>query len=518
MKPCLSPSTDRPYHSFLDRTEEHFTKQLLALGTNAVLFEAAVPNLWDRYLHAIPERIRQSWNCNACRHFIQKYGAIVSVRDNGTLHSLVWDESHANPELSDAVELMRSIIEAAKVESVFVSDVAALGDRSSNGFRHLSAHLPSRFVFTSKIQLPNQYVAEKTEDFRILSTALADFSIATLDDAIRVLESDSVHRAAKFVEHAKWLRELKHHDTNRNHTARHNFRWLAVGTAPAGWCHPRGAMIGTLLGDIAAGLGFTEVKNRWDAKMHPLVYQRPQVAPAAGAIAQAEKLVAQLGIERSLARRFATIEDVQATWKPSPSDQVSGGVFGALKARGEVAKLQIRRAGVMTFEKFNREVLPRTTEMELYVPGSGDFVALLTAQHADAPPILQWDRLDRRNPVSWYRYYNGAVAQRFSLTPGTWCKVRAICYLPPAWYGAKSEAPGVLFLLHGAKDAMPSGLALFPEILRSELHGVRSVIESYSKLNKLGEVPDPACGLCLGGGTTVQVRCGGVEYVLDRID
>ena len=63
-----------------------------------------------------------------------------------------------------------------------------------------------------------------------------------------------------------------------------NLTWLAVATAPAGFCHVRSSMIGTLLEDVAAGMPFDAIKQRFDAKMHPLQYQRPTAMPSVPSI------------------------------------------------------------------------------------------------------------------------------------------------------------------------------------------------------------------------------------------
>ncbi len=56
----------------------------------------------------------------------------------------------------------------------------------------------------------------------------------------------------------------------------------------------------------------------------------------------------------------------------------------------------------MTWEKFARTVLPDAETIELYVPAeAAPYVAMVTAANPQAPPILQWDRAERRNPVSW---------------------------------------------------------------------------------------------------------------------
>ena len=46
--------------------------------------------------------------------------------------------------------------------------------------------------------------------------------------------------------------------------------------------------------------------------------------------------------------------------------------------------------------------------------------------------------------------------------------------------GKEHHGAGVLFVLAGARESRQDGSALFPEILKSEFHGIRSVIEAYS--------------------------------------
>jgi hypothetical protein len=65
---------------------------------------------------------------------------------------------------------------------------------------------------------------------------------------------------------------------------------------------------------------------------------------------------------------------------------------------------------------------------------------------------------------------------------------------------------------------------LFPEILRSELHGVRSVIEAYSNRNEL-EVPEGllASGYLFNDGgyaITLTVTAEGFtrNYTIDRLE
>ena len=113
---------------------------------------------------------------------------------------------------------------------------------------------------------------------------------------------------------------------------------------------------------------------------------------------------------------------------------------------------------------------------------------MTTAVHADAPPILKWDAPDERNPFAWYLYPYGSEALMWHLFPGSWVDVTAVVPSPTLWGSVPMPhlGAGVMLTLAGAVDTNErQGNCLFPECLKSELHSVRSTIESYSKHAKL---------------------------------
>jgi hypothetical protein len=190
-------------------------------------------------------------------------------------------------------------------------------------------------------------------------------------------------------------------------------------------------------------------------------------------------------------------------------------------------------ATTMTWEKFAREVLPTAEAIEFYTTTvHDDYVALTTAVHADAPPILQWDHLDQRNPVAGYCWSGGSTASEWELPVGVYVKVNAMTLWPSNWYSkAPNWADRAVFILDGAKQSRnrtPS-LALFPETLKSELHSVRATIEAFSKAGALvGRDESSACGIRIHKSTgsskpwfiRLRVKANGAtqEYNLDRWD
>jgi hypothetical protein len=265
--------------------------------------------------------------------------------------------------------------------------------------------------------------------------------------------------------------------------------------------------------------------------MHPLQYQRPQAAPNAGAIKQAEKVVEQLGAAGSLARRFARLDEVEAIWKPKVTEAPKReGVFGHLKAKGEVEPVTMRVPPVtMTWEKFARTVLPDAEQIEFHARAHRDnFTALVTAANAEAPPILQWDLAERRNPVSWYVWHGGSAPSQYGLSVGNWYPIAAITLKPSMWNDATKhthQGEGVIFIIEAARETRMAGAALFPEILKSEFHGIRSVIEAYSQNAEIANIENAtACGIMLHkGGSWAHVfrvtsKGRAIDYQLDRWD
>jgi hypothetical protein len=179
----------------------------------------------------------------------------------------------------------------------------------------------------------------------------------------------------------------------------------------------------------------------------------------------------------------------------------------------------------ITWVKFQRDVLPHATKIEFMTPSFiANYAALLTAEDLDAPPILQWDHVDKRNPISWYLYHNGSSAEQWSLRRGDYCSVTAISLQPNPDY-VDHQGAGVFFVLEGAKDTRykGAGLGLFPEMLKSELYEVRATIEAYSKAGTLsGYEETNACGLLLQKSSVwnaqFRVRTGdnSAIYRLDR--
>jgi hypothetical protein len=493
------------------------------------LFTTDASDLFDLYLDKLPGE-RQVHNCTACRRFVKDYGGLVAISADGHAIPAMWDADLAPDYYGVTVRALYAASKKARVTGPFMSREGVWGIPRTGEWSHFSVEPPASIKFRHGILTPNQAMAVKREDFRTVATALADFTPAMLAEALRLLEAETLARSERFIGPVKWLADLHAaRAAAKDSRIRDNLLWRAVAAAPDGFCHPRASVVGSLLEDIAAGLAFADIKARFNAKLHPLQYQRPQAAPSAGNIAAAEKIVERMGIAPSLERRFARLDELEAIWKPKAPHAAPKGatVFGHLQSKDAAESVAVNMPTLtMTWVKFAAKILPGAEAVQFAVPSHGNFIAFTSATNMDAPPILKWDREDKRNPVAWYVYHGGSTASQWGLRVG-WCKMNAACLPPPQW-GDKPMpelGTGVVLVLDGAADTRSGqGNALFPESLHGELHAVRATIEAYSRRAEIGGREEAsACGYHLGKGrinVTLRVTSAGqlTDYRIDRWD
>ncbi|MEZ2656950.1 YfaP family protein [Aneurinibacillus aneurinilyticus] len=392
------------YPQFSEVIKHHFST-----FDNLPLFTTDAEGLFEVFLESLPHEARQHYTCSCCRHFVNRFGGLVSISEDGEVTSVMWDDHNTPDFFVEAVKMMKQIVLKSRVTGVFISSDRVLGQPHSGGWDHMSVTLPTQKVYRSGVKTARQVMAEKREDFRILIAGLMEYSLNAIDQAVTLLESESLYRSDKVLGVAKFLQELhiKRQNT-RNSRAQDNITWLAVATAPDGFCHVKSSMIGTLLDDIINGLSFDYISRRFAEKMNPSNYMRAQVAPSQGNIQQAEKIVEKMGIANSLKRRYAIFEEIpHFLWKSNKSEQKSSktnGVFSNIIPKDKDAKsnkVSLPNT-TMTWDKFQRIVLPTAKSIEVMVDNPNRLMAIVTASDQHAPSILQWD-----NPFSWY--YHGGI-------------------------------------------------------------------------------------------------------------
>lgn len=474
---------------------------------------------YDLFLAHLPQSRRKHYECRHCRYFVNRFGGMVSISPAGVRESVLWNPRRHVPHgfFGEATSALRVRVEAAPVTGLFLEcppTLAASPTPKAWGGTFYHMHLPR------PVGAPAARVAQVTEDRRMLAEAAFRYrNVASV--ARDLLRTGAGDRQDKTLPMAEWLVQVV---ALRNTDA----LWLAAANAPAGFCHVKNTVLGTLLEDLLSGKA--DPLKSYNAKVAPLAYQRPQAAPTAGAIDRAEQIFAASGYAPSLERRYATLEDVasRTLWAPAKTAR-DPGVFAHLRPAAPAASAT-PYVQTVTWRKFRNEVLPHAATMAYQVPlHLTAFFAFVTAAHPEAPCLLQWG-----NHVNWYMYHQGSPSARWGLSAGSWVDVRAVVPQPNTWHNVGgrpvgSFGDGAYFILKDARDQRPTnpGLGLFPEELRGDLREVRSVIEAASKAGRISDPGGPlAQGIAFqshGKSAPVLLRVGTASgtlttYQVDRWD
>jgi hypothetical protein len=512
-----------------DRFEQLIAERVAANTEPLFTTDTDPDELWYRYLNHIP-RNKQYYNCNCCRRFIQRYGGLVTIESGVVTKPLLWnlDDPKVHSFFGSSTNYLWAYTKTAKVTGVFLSDEKTWGTPVSVvnvGTKWTHLHGVAKTCAKNPLKTATQQMAEKLEEFKLLKRTLENLNRSTLNTVNSILQQGTLYRSEKAEEIAKWLITLYDETRILDNEHRDVKLWYTVATAPVGYAHVKNTVLGTLIEDVEVGLPFATISRRWSEKLHPLQYMRSTAAPTAGNIAAAEMIFEKLGLENSLKRRFARLDEIPSEafiWREGNVKKVATpkpGLFSELL--NTPTKQMHLPATTMTWVKFARDVLPTVSKMELRVPSSGPFYGFLTAEDATAPPIIQWDSVERRNPFSWYFWNGGTIRQQWGL--GATAKVLAIMESPATWYQPKSHhGDKMFFVLEKCNESLNPKLCLFSEMLKSELREVRSTIEAYSNSRTVPLAPPGvqyANGID-GWGQTYEVSYeAGVQTItLDRFE
>lgn len=502
------------YSKLLEMMESEFDK--ICSIADWHLYKTDVTDLYQIFLDNIPEVVVQHYRCDACRRFVNKYGSLVTITENGELIPAIWPKYGPGIFYNAVAAVREHLTTKAKVISVFYTDRTDLGTPQTGEWRHMSVHLNDRLLMKAH---PGVYgncgerMSASQNDYAAVWRAINDYSIDVVREAMKLINSGALFRSDKVRNTCSAFLNLLN-DINGEIPAVKTakvWRYIASATDP-GYLHIRSSVIGTLLDDIKDGVDMDTIIKKFNDKMDPLKYQRPQAAPSTGNIKRAEQLFKELGFtSKSLERRYATLEDLETIWTPRDTEGIveeSDGVFGRLKSSAKDAPKVTKVDGVidrgaMTWNKFYNEILPHAKSIKINNTSNLPYFSIstfLTAVYPDEKCIFRYG-----NHVSNYMHSASLVRDNVfsAFNIHNMAEVVGICYDPVVW-GRTDNFPdtvGVNFIIKDAKDLImirngSQNTGIFPESLIPELREVRSTIAAYSESDIIkGEESASATGL-----------------------
>lgn len=535
--------------TFSDQDNYPKVRELVAKRIRSVSED---PNMADQYLYLvtprsskklheifidnIPEYARQHYRCNACFMFINRVGALVTIDDNGTLHSVCWDIPLEEVGMfAPAFNEMKKAVESGNIKNVFSYDEKSAYLQEFDG--ELTLGIPATREWThfygelnlANICVPGDKISEEEfrEKLNVSRENLNRWNTPTIKKALAYAGSEDLFNADKVKSQCEHLLKLVETYVT---TVHNNGRLRLMWTNNEFLYHIGGSSIGALLDDFQDdNLSDNECIDRYNSKVDPLRYKRSQAAPSEALIKQAEKLISDLGAENSLKRRFALVSDLpRLLWAPKADEddnkEYRSGVFSKVKSKENAKddyKLVHNDGGKITLVKFMKSVAPDAKRITVMTPARGSYAAYTTAVDMGAPCIVKWDSKEVRNPISQYVYNNGSYRTQWNIFESEVDCV-GIANFPEDLLSEELSQSGALFILQNVYDLQNKASALFADNLIPELFSIRKVIESFSNATPL-ERPEgqKACGLTYNGGTLylkVYTDYAVTSYCIDRLD
>lgn len=372
--------------------------------------------LWQTYLNSFPEgtnpmyRERTEYDCNCCKQFIRRVGNVVAIIDNKFVS--IWDITIDN-FFQEVTNQMSKFIKSKVIENLFRATEQHAGTDKSNEigedgkvrtWNHLYVKIPNNFVIKG-VDI-GAFLGNSRANKEVFKRSMEEITLESAETILELIEQNSLYRGAEhkgivelFIKHKKIYNKTLPQEKD-------NYCW-ATSVILGGAGRIRNTVIGTLLEEISFGDDLDKAVKSFESKVAPANYKRPTALITKGMIEQAQKKVEELGIENSLLRRHAIIDDITINNVLFANRDVkkTKNVFDELKKDVAVNIKNFDKVEEVDIETFIKNILPKANSIELLVENkhTPNFVTLVAPVHKDAPNILKWD-----NNFSWS--YNGEVA------------------------------------------------------------------------------------------------------------
>ena len=392
------------------------------VDNNDVLFLTDVEKdtIWDKYLSSFPNGTnnifveRGEYECNTCKQFLRPYGNVVAINKDGELTS-IWD-IEVDGYYQEVANELSKLVKSKQVRDKFISKFAKLGtstnvqlldDGTTRTWNHFSFELPKSFVdksSDSEESIMGTFRSHKD----VFKRSLDEINIEGIETTLELIEQGSVYRGEEYKNMVSKFLEYKKIYNSLDENKRDNYCWLEVDKAGA-VSKIRNTTIGTLLTDISEGTKSIDASVfAFENKMDPTKFKRPRTVVTARQIENAEKSIVDLGLEESLGRRYAKMEDITVNnvifANRDAKKAMSSSVFDEMKDEVKVHAKNFDKVEEIGIEDFIKTVVPKATSISAIVENKhiNNLMSLIAPLAPKAKTMLKWN-----NNFTWA--YNGDV-------------------------------------------------------------------------------------------------------------
>lgn len=376
-------------------------------GSFSEFYKVDCPEIFDDYLNAFPEgtnpifRERTEHDCQCCKQFIRNLGAIVAIK-GGQIYTVWQGLTGISDTYATVAEEMDRVVRSSPILSVFRTKELSFGheknfdSHAAITWFHFYGNTPSRCISRS----PGEDIGKFNSVHDVFKRGLEIIKSSDLDEIITLIDDSQIYRGE---EHRKSVAEFR--SLKRGYERAENkelYVWEHVGSPAARF---KNTVIGTLAVDLSEGVEQERAIKSFESKVAPANYKRPKALITPSMIKDAVATLNGLGLEDSISRRFASIEDISVNDIIFIDNDVRGRAKGGLTdlLMEEVRPTaSTRKSEEIGIERF---IAMRSKRIELVLENRhlNNFVSITAPAIPDSPSLFKWD-----NAFGWS--YDGDVA------------------------------------------------------------------------------------------------------------
>ncbi len=397
------------FNKFANKIEQQFNKM-----SKSTLYTVNLEpdEVWDKYINSFPEgtnniyRERREYDCSCCKSFIRRIGNVVSIK-NGKLIS-VWDVD-TEGYYQIVSDVLSKFIKESTIDSIFISKESKAGAKTTKElldsgsirtWSHFHCNIPSALVNRDRATI----IGETNGTKDVFVRGLKELTIESLEIVSELIDQNSLYRGMEFKNGITSFLDLKRkYDKSKNKDI---FIWENIKKSGA---RIRNTAIGTLLQDISKNIDLTIAVKSFEDKVSGTNYKRTTALVTEGMKKNALKTIKELGIEDSLHRRYAHIEDISVN-NVLFSDKTTTSLMKDsidLLLDSTVSKSipkNFDKLEEINIDDFIRTILPKSETIEVMFENkhTSNLVSLIAPSEPASPNILKWN-----NNFSWS--YSGEI-------------------------------------------------------------------------------------------------------------
>lgn len=382
------------------------------------LFEIEIDKdeFWNLYLDSFPAgtneiyRERREFDCSCCRHFIKAIGNAVVIKNNQV--RTMWDFKTNDTTYQPVIDALNAYLISKCVTNVYISKLKNIGtnknfeelvDGQVQTWEHFYLELPKKFVDTSSMSV-GELQGSLRDRRNVFKRSLDEISEDAIVTVLELIASNTLYRGAEWKTILEKFLEYKRQYSSLSELEKGNYAWeqsFKVGDVVG---KIRNHSIGTLLVDISEDVDLDTAVRKYEAIVAPANYKRPQAIFTKKMLEDAKKTIEELGYMDSLARRFATLDDISVNnilyANRNAVKRISGAVdvFDEMMGDAKSSAKKFSKVEEIPVEKFISDVLPTAQDLEVYLENKheGNMVSLIAPKNADAKTMFKWN-----NGFSW---------------------------------------------------------------------------------------------------------------------